>query len=187
MVPRRGLEPPRPCERQHLKLVRLPIPPSGHGVGERLYGAPNPLSTAPKNNLRISSSRSARCALARWLRPRPRPRARAPREACAHDMHDRQAVIRPNARSPGNSRRCHGKGDGAPEGTDLEPVRVRKRERAPELMRGSSHKDGAAYRTRTCDPRITKACDGLARKHGFLTFFGRIGTPVLPPPMPAPN
>ena len=33
MVPRRGLEPPRPCERQHLKLVRLPIPPSGHGVG----------------------------------------------------------------------------------------------------------------------------------------------------------
>ena len=31
LVPRRGLEPPRPCERQHLKLVRLPIPPSGHG------------------------------------------------------------------------------------------------------------------------------------------------------------
>jgi uncharacterized protein YbjT (DUF2867 family) len=29
-VPGRGLEPPRPCERQHLKLVRLPIPPSGH-------------------------------------------------------------------------------------------------------------------------------------------------------------
>ena len=35
-MPRRGLEPPRPCDRQHLKLVRLPIPPSGHGVG----GAP---------------------------------------------------------------------------------------------------------------------------------------------------
>ena len=32
MVPRRGLEPPRPCERQHLKLVRLPIPPPGHGA-----------------------------------------------------------------------------------------------------------------------------------------------------------
>ncbi len=31
MVPGRGLEPPRPYERQHLKLVRLPIPPSGHG------------------------------------------------------------------------------------------------------------------------------------------------------------
>jgi hypothetical protein len=30
VVPRRGLEPPRPCERQHLKLVRLPIPPPGH-------------------------------------------------------------------------------------------------------------------------------------------------------------
>src|SRR5579864_3481638 len=37
MVPRRGLEPPRPCERQHVKLVRLPIPPSGHGVGRGLY------------------------------------------------------------------------------------------------------------------------------------------------------
>ncbi len=35
MVPRRGLEPPRPCERQHLKLVRLPIPPSGHGWHQR--------------------------------------------------------------------------------------------------------------------------------------------------------
>ena len=32
MVPRRGLEPPRPCERQHLKLVRLPILPPGHGA-----------------------------------------------------------------------------------------------------------------------------------------------------------
>ena len=30
VVPRRGLEPPHPCERQHLKLVRLPIPPPGH-------------------------------------------------------------------------------------------------------------------------------------------------------------
>ena len=30
LVPRRGLEPPHPCERQHLKLVRLPIPPPGH-------------------------------------------------------------------------------------------------------------------------------------------------------------
>ena len=43
MVPRRGLEPPRPCERQHLKLVRLPIPPPGHlgrlvGRGRRLEG-----------------------------------------------------------------------------------------------------------------------------------------------------
>ena len=30
MVPGRGLEPPRRYQRQHLKLVRLPIPPSGH-------------------------------------------------------------------------------------------------------------------------------------------------------------
>ncbi len=39
VVPRRGLEPPRPFERQHLKLVRLPIPPSGHGVGGAWCGA----------------------------------------------------------------------------------------------------------------------------------------------------
>ena len=39
MVPRRGLEPPRPCERQHLKLVRLPIPPPGHGMNVRVGGA----------------------------------------------------------------------------------------------------------------------------------------------------
>jgi len=40
MVPRRGLEPPRPCERQHLKLVRLPIPPSGHGSERQLRRPP---------------------------------------------------------------------------------------------------------------------------------------------------
>lgn len=32
MVPRRGLEPPRRFQRRHLKTVRLPIPPSGHGA-----------------------------------------------------------------------------------------------------------------------------------------------------------
>lgn len=30
MVLRRGLEPPRGCPRQHLKLVRIPIPPPEH-------------------------------------------------------------------------------------------------------------------------------------------------------------
>jgi hypothetical protein len=40
MVPRRGLEPPRPCERQHLKLVRLPIPPSGHGSERQVSRSP---------------------------------------------------------------------------------------------------------------------------------------------------
>ena len=30
MVPRRGLEPPRPCGHWHLKPARLPIPPPGH-------------------------------------------------------------------------------------------------------------------------------------------------------------
>jgi hypothetical protein len=54
MVPRRGLEPPRPCERQHLKLVRLPIPPSGHGVGARLYWRVGVLST-----LRATACRGA--------------------------------------------------------------------------------------------------------------------------------
>src|SRR5919107_1404108 len=44
MVPRRGLEPPRPCERQHLKLVRLPIPPPGHG--KRMSGRPARLEAA---------------------------------------------------------------------------------------------------------------------------------------------
>jgi hypothetical protein len=29
-VPKRGLEPPQPFDRQHLKLVRLPISPFGH-------------------------------------------------------------------------------------------------------------------------------------------------------------
>ena len=38
MVPGRGLEPPRRYQRQHLKLVRLPIPPSGHRVGGALSG-----------------------------------------------------------------------------------------------------------------------------------------------------
>ncbi len=32
LVPRRGLEPPHPCEYMHLKHARLPIPPSGHGL-----------------------------------------------------------------------------------------------------------------------------------------------------------
>ena len=33
-------------------------------------------------------------------------------------------------------------------------------------------KTGAAYRTRTCDPRITKACDAGAEKVGFPTILG---------------
>jgi hypothetical protein len=31
LVPRIGFEPTRPCERCHLKAVRLPISPSGRG------------------------------------------------------------------------------------------------------------------------------------------------------------
>lgn len=49
MVPGRGLEPPRRCQRQHLKLVRLPIPPSGHGVDDAsaaISGSRAHLSTA---------------------------------------------------------------------------------------------------------------------------------------------
>ncbi len=55
MVPRRGLEPPRPCDRQHLKLVRLPIPPSGHGVGGGLYGGCRGLSTGQSPGGTINS------------------------------------------------------------------------------------------------------------------------------------
>ena len=40
MVPRRGLEPPRPCERRHLKTVRLPIPPSGHMAANLIVRRP---------------------------------------------------------------------------------------------------------------------------------------------------
>ena len=52
LVPRRGLEPPRPCERQHLKLVRLPIPPSGHGVGGGALGGGPALVNAGLAELR---------------------------------------------------------------------------------------------------------------------------------------
>ena len=38
LVPRRGLEPPHRCQYQHLKLARLPIPPSGHWRGFRRSG-----------------------------------------------------------------------------------------------------------------------------------------------------
>jgi hypothetical protein len=30
MVPRRGLEPPRPCDHYDLNVARLPVPPPGH-------------------------------------------------------------------------------------------------------------------------------------------------------------
>jgi hypothetical protein len=64
MVPRRGLEPPRPCDRQHLKLVRLPIPPSGHGVGARRYGGALALSMIPAVARRPGRRRArSRCAL----------------------------------------------------------------------------------------------------------------------------
>lgn len=32
LVPRRGLEPPRPCDHRYLKPARLPVPPPGHGA-----------------------------------------------------------------------------------------------------------------------------------------------------------
>src|ERR1700761_4456966 len=43
MVPRRGLEPPHPFGYQHLKLARLPIPPSGRR--RAMYGGGPLLST----------------------------------------------------------------------------------------------------------------------------------------------
>ena len=53
MVPRRGLEPPRPCERQHLKLVRLPIPPPGHGVAGRALWRAGGACQPPRRRLSI--------------------------------------------------------------------------------------------------------------------------------------
>jgi hypothetical protein len=47
LVPRRGLEPPRPFERQILSLVRLPIPPPGL-VLHIVATATEPLQTAPE-------------------------------------------------------------------------------------------------------------------------------------------
>ncbi len=38
LVPRRGLEPPLPCENYDLNVARLPIPPSGHWRGFRGSG-----------------------------------------------------------------------------------------------------------------------------------------------------
>src|ERR1041384_2566106 len=61
LVPRRGLEPPRPCERQHLKLVRLPIPPPGHGVGGRELGAGRALVNACRGVGREGPERARRC------------------------------------------------------------------------------------------------------------------------------
>ena len=59
LVPRRGLEPPRPCERQHLKLVRLPIPPPGHiqafWQAAALKGRPPALSIQERRGYRATS------------------------------------------------------------------------------------------------------------------------------------
>ena len=38
MVPRRGLEPPRPFDHWHLKPARLPIPPPGPKTGGPVRG-----------------------------------------------------------------------------------------------------------------------------------------------------
>lgn len=60
MVPRRGLEPPRPCERQHLKLVRLPIPPPGQR--RFVYGGRTDLSTGEAGFIDNSVSAAGRAA-----------------------------------------------------------------------------------------------------------------------------
>ena len=68
MVPRRGLEPPHPFGYQHLKLARLPIPPSGRR--RAMYGCDLPLSTgflkfpclSPKNlHGSVTDGLSSRC------------------------------------------------------------------------------------------------------------------------------
>ena len=49
-MPRKGLEPPQPYDRQHLKLVRLPISPPGHTPiigGWAFLGFLNPILAFP--------------------------------------------------------------------------------------------------------------------------------------------
>src|SRR5262249_50272277 len=46
MVPRKGLEPSRPCGHWHLKPARLPIPPPGHRLLGRDRGDPGALGGA---------------------------------------------------------------------------------------------------------------------------------------------
>ncbi len=72
MVPRRRLELPRPCERQHLKLVRLPIPPPGH--------VRSCLNRARGN---VNGGRARRSCLRALCRARPHrlSRGRMPRPA----------------------------------------------------------------------------------------------------------
>ncbi len=60
MVPGRGLEPPRRYQRQHLKLVRLPIPPSGHvGIAAKCQtpGRRVPLVGATQLSTALQSAR----------------------------------------------------------------------------------------------------------------------------------
>src|ERR1700710_127212 len=62
VVPRRGLEPPRPLSHWHLKPARLPIPPPGPNpypdrreaglIGRRLGGVNNPFAPAAPRRLR---------------------------------------------------------------------------------------------------------------------------------------
>ncbi len=86
MVPRRGLEPPHPFGYQHLKLARLPIPPSGRR--RAMYGCDLPLSTgflkfpcpSPKN---LHGSVTEGLSSRRLPSPcGPRGRGRGPGRSC---------------------------------------------------------------------------------------------------------
>jgi hypothetical protein len=53
MVRQRGLEPPRYCYRQPLKLVRLPIPPLPH-MGCLIHSSRELVGSQPIQFLRVS-------------------------------------------------------------------------------------------------------------------------------------
>ena len=105
MVPRRGLEPPHPCEYMHLKHARLPIPPSGHTgesiwlSGHRVAGKWGPLAKGLAGcQQRLLQSRGGWCGW--WnglppaitgtvaLRERLRQSARTSNSLCRHRFQD---------------------------------------------------------------------------------------------------
>lgn len=56
LVPKRGLEPPSPCEDYHLKVARLPVPPPGHiSKSRKILSKPRKITTrnTTRNLLRI--------------------------------------------------------------------------------------------------------------------------------------
>jgi hypothetical protein len=102
MVRRRGLEPPRGCPHQHLKLARLPVPPPPHAVfrfldqagfefsiGSRLDPRPTRSDSVLRfHRLRIDSAAPKTRALAGARRPYQRRSLASPIRAPEGDRPD---------------------------------------------------------------------------------------------------